>query len=53
MYKGTLISELMATVQQAEQAVRQQQVVFEQELREIFAMQISIADWDQLLMGAA
>ena len=53
MYTGTLITDLMATVQRAEQKARQQQMVLDQELRAIFAMQIPIADGDQLLMGAA
>jgi TPP-dependent indolepyruvate ferredoxin oxidoreductase alpha subunit len=53
MYTGTLITELMATVQQAERTVRQHKVAFDEELHEIFAMQIPIIDGDQLLMGAA
>ena len=53
MYTGTLITELLATVQQVEQAVKLQQVAFEQELHAIFSMQFPITDGDQLLMGAA
>jgi len=53
MYTGTLISELMATVQRAEQTAKRQQTALQQELQEIFAMRIAIADGDQLLMGAA
>ncbi len=53
MYTGTLINELMATVQRAEQTAKRQQIALQQELHEIFAMQLPIADGDQLLMGAA
>ena len=53
MYTGTLISDLMATVQRAEQTAKRQQTALQQELQEIFAMRIAIADGDQLLMGAA
>jgi hypothetical protein len=53
MYTGTLITDLLATVQQAEQNVRRHQVALEDELRAIFSMQIPIIDGDQLLMGAA
>jgi len=53
MYTGTLISDLMATVQRAEQTAKRQQTALQQELHEIFAMRIAIADGDQLLMGAA
>ncbi|HTS34511.1 MAG TPA: hypothetical protein VMH04_02500 [Candidatus Solibacter sp.] len=51
MYTGTLIAELMRTVQRAEE--KAQQSTFDRELHEIFAMQIPISDSDQLLMGAA
>ena len=53
MYTGTLISELMATVQRAEQVAQQQQSTLQEELHAIFTMQIPITDGDQLLMGAA
>jgi len=51
MYTGTLIRDLMQAVQRAEQ--RAQQNAFDRELHEIFAMQIPVADGNQLLMGAA
>ena len=53
MYTGTLITDLLTTVQRAEQNVRRHQVALEEELHAIFAMQIPIIDGDQLLMGAA
>jgi hypothetical protein len=51
MHTGTLISDLMATVERAEQKVRE--IVMEQELHTIFAMQIPVTDRDQMFMGAA
>jgi hypothetical protein len=53
MYTGTLISDLMATVERIGQAATQQQIADEPELQSIFAMQISVTQGDQLLMGAA
>jgi hypothetical protein len=53
MYTGTLITELMATVEQAERAARLQQIALQEELHAIYAMQIQVVDGDQLLMGAA
>ncbi len=53
MYTGTLISDLMATVEQARQKVEQRRIAEEQELRTIFSMQIPVTDGDQILMGAA
>ncbi len=51
MHTGTLISDLMATVERAEQKARQ--IVMEQELHAIFAMQIPVTNGDQVFMGAA
>ncbi len=53
MYTGTLIKELMATVERAEQQAEQQRTADERELHAIFAMQILSVQGDQLLMGAA
>jgi hypothetical protein len=57
MYTGTLISDLMATVEQAElraeQREQQRRMEEEQELRAIFAMQIPIVEGDHAFMGAA
>jgi hypothetical protein len=51
MYTGTMISDLMATVERAEEKIQQQRI--DEELHAIFAMQISIDQGDQLFMGAA
>ena len=52
MYTGTLISDLMATVEQV--GLRTQQQAAEQrELHAIFSMQIPINERDQIFMGAA
>jgi len=53
MYTGTLIRDLMATVERAEKRAERQRIAEEQELQEIFSMQIPLADGDQLLVGAA
>jgi len=53
MYTGTLISDLMATVQPAAQKSEQHQMTYERELHAIFTMQVSVAHSDQIFMGAA
>jgi len=52
MYTGTLISDLMATVERAEQRAEQQRVVFEQELHAIYSMQIPVHE-ERVYLGAA
>jgi hypothetical protein len=49
MYTGTLINDLMATVERAGQRAEQQRM--EEELHEIFTMQIP--ERDRAYMGAA
>jgi hypothetical protein len=51
MHTGTVISDLMATVERAEEKARQ--IALEQELHAIFAMQIPLTEGDQVFMGAA
>jgi hypothetical protein len=56
MFTGTLINDLMATVERAEQNVRQ--IADERELHEIFSMQIPVTEGGQIFarqafMGAA
>jgi hypothetical protein len=51
MHTGTTITDLMATVERAEERARQ--IVVEQELHAIFAMQIPLTEGDQVFMGAA
>ncbi|HTW32616.1 MAG TPA: hypothetical protein VMD76_13125 [Candidatus Sulfotelmatobacter sp.] len=51
MYTGTLISELMNTVERVGQSVAQQRM--SEELHEIFTMQIPVADGNEIYQGAA
>jgi len=51
MYTGTLISDLMATVERVEQKAEQRRIA--EELHEIFTMQIPITEGSRVLMGAA
>jgi hypothetical protein len=53
MYTGTLISDLMTTVERAEQKAQQQQTTEQRELHAIFSMQIPVTQGDQVFMGAA
>jgi hypothetical protein len=53
MYTGTLISDLMTTVERAGQVAEQQRVVEERELHAIYSMQIPLVEGDQVFMGAA
>jgi hypothetical protein len=53
MYTGTLISDLMATVEQVGLRTQQQQAAEQRELHAIFSMQIPINERDQIFMGAA
>jgi len=51
MYTGTLISDLMKTVDRVGEMLAQQRM--EQELHEIFTMQIRAVEGDRAYMGAA
>lgn len=51
MYTGTLISELVAVVEHAEQSVEERRVA--EELHEIFTMQVPVETHDRIVMGAA
>ena len=53
MYTGTLIGDLMATVERAELVAERQRLSEDQELHAIFAMQIPFTDGDRVLLGAA
>jgi len=53
MYTGTLIRDLMATVERAEFRAEQQRLTEERELRAIFAMQIPVAEAGEIFQGAA
>jgi hypothetical protein len=51
MYTGTLISDLMLAVDRVDQKLQQQRV--NEELHEIFTMQIPVVDNETAYMGAA
>ena len=51
MYTGTLISELMSAAERANQNLQQQRM--NEELHEIFTMQIPVVDGETAYMGAA
>jgi len=53
MYTGTMIEDLMATVERAEKRAEQQRIAEEKELQAIFAMRIPLTEGDQVFMGAA
>ncbi len=53
MYTGTIITDLMAAVIRAEQLAEARRIADDRELKEIFAMEITIGEGDQILMGAA
>jgi len=53
MYTGTLINDLMVIVERVGQRVQEQQIAEDRELHAIFAMQIPLAQSDQIFMGAA
>ncbi len=50
MYTGTLINDLMKTAARISHCAEQQ---IQEELHEIFTMQIAIAENDQVYQGAA
>jgi hypothetical protein len=53
MYTGTLIKDLMATVERAERGAQQKRVADEMELRRMFDLQIPQMDSDSVFAGAA
>jgi hypothetical protein len=53
MYTGTLINDLMATVERVGQRLQQQHTADQQELHAIFSMQIPITEGEQVFLGAA
>lgn len=53
MYTGTIITKLMAAVDRAERRALEQRIAEDQELHEIFTMQIPVTEGDRLLVGAA
>jgi hypothetical protein len=53
MYTGTLINDLILTVERVGQRLQQQNTAEEQELHAIFSMQIPITEGEQVFLGAA
>ena len=53
MYTGTLINDLMTTVELAEQRAEQHRIAEDREPHTIFAMQIVVTEGNQVFMGAA
>jgi hypothetical protein len=53
MYKGTLIKDLMATVERAERGAQQKRIADEMELRRLFELQVPQMQSEQVLVGAA
>jgi hypothetical protein len=51
MYTGTLIENLMATVERAEKKLEQKRI--DAELHEIFTMPIAVNEGNDILLGAA
>jgi hypothetical protein len=51
MYTGTLINDLMMAAERVAQMMKQKRM--EEELHEIFTMQIPLGDGEQAYMGAA
>ena len=51
MYTGTLIADLLVTVERAEQKAEQRRIA--EELHEIFTMQIPMGEGNQVFEGAA
>ena len=53
MYTGTLIRDLIATVERAEQTARRKQLAMESELHMLFTSQLSLLQDEPILAGAA
>jgi hypothetical protein len=53
MYTGTLIEDLMTAVDRAQQNAEDRRFAQQRELHEIFSMQISLVETEQIFQGAA
>lgn len=53
MYTGTLIKDLMATVERAEQGAQQKRIADEMELQRLFELRVPRMHGEQVLVGAA
>jgi len=53
MYTGTLIRDLVATVERAERGAQQKRIVDEMELRRMFELQVPETHSEPVFAGAA
>ena len=53
MYTGTLITDLMTTVERAERGIRLKQYLDEVQLEQLFELQVPQMQDEQVLAGAA
>ena len=53
MYTGTLIQDLIATVEQAELVARRKQLADERELQMLFTAHLSLLQDESVFVGAA
>ncbi|MFY9742281.1 MAG: hypothetical protein WA252_08060 [Candidatus Sulfotelmatobacter sp.] len=53
MYTGTLINDLMATVERAERSAQRTQYAEEMELQEFFSVRVPEMDHEPVFAGAA
>ncbi len=53
MYTGTLIKDLMATVEQAERRAQQMRIADEMELQRMFELQVQETQYERVYAGAA
>lgn len=53
MYTGTLIQDLMMTVERAERLIRLQQISEQWELQRLFELQVPAQQGERVLVGAA
>jgi hypothetical protein len=53
MYTGTLIKDLMMTVERAERLIRLRQITEERELQRLFELQVPAIQGGRVLVGAA
>jgi hypothetical protein len=53
MYTGTLIRDLMATVERAEGSAEQKRIADEMELQRIYYLRVPAVQGEQVFVGAA
>lgn len=53
MYTGTLIKDLMMTVERAERLIRLRQITEERELQRLYELQLPAMQGERVLVGAA